>query len=132
MSAISSACTATGILMTLALLNTSSPRTGASSPVVRCLTQMPARAGIFGSSASTSACSEVGRSTGGVVAGVAAVLRRGLRAARGRQRGGGEDQGESHECLLYCAVTSAWTSSAAVSAIAPPRSSGPMIAGRFR
>ena len=30
---------------------------------------MPERAGIFGSSASSSACSEVGRRTGGVVAG---------------------------------------------------------------
>ena len=40
-STICSASTATGILITLALLNTSSARTAASSPVARCFTQMP-------------------------------------------------------------------------------------------
>ncbi len=45
LSAIWNASTSTGILMTLALLNISPSRTPAVSPVVRCLTQMPALPG---------------------------------------------------------------------------------------
>ena len=45
-----------GILITLALLNVSSARTAASSPVVRCLTHTPARAGTRAISASSSRC----------------------------------------------------------------------------
>ena len=44
-SAIWNACTITGILITLALLKISLSRTPAVSPVVRCLTQMPALPG---------------------------------------------------------------------------------------
>ena len=44
-SAIWNASTSTGILITLALLNSSMSWTPAVSPVVRCLTQMPALPG---------------------------------------------------------------------------------------
>src|SRR5918999_4529045 len=46
-----------GILMTLALLNVSSARTAALSPVPRCFTKIPAFAGKRASSASSRRCS---------------------------------------------------------------------------
>ena len=61
LSAISNASARTGSLMTLALLNASSARTAASSPVVRCFTHTPALPGNRASSASSSRCSPLRR-----------------------------------------------------------------------
>src|SRR5262245_60638345 len=73
-SAIRKARTNTGILMTLALLNESSARTPASSPVVRCFTHTPVRAGKRASSASSRRCRpEVARAVCCAAVGTAAA-----------------------------------------------------------